>query len=783
MAEINRPRIPINVLDNQAPTAGSRDIKVSNVTSNSLTISWEKASDNVTAVNNIRYQVGLTDLDNPNDGWHIVVRDEKGICSHTFTDLKPKTTYGFYVEAYDESGNVLSYPDDNGCMSAKTVDSQANPIAPQVPNVIKLSFSIEQNARVLQGTNSIECIMDFPFIKRSNGKIVMEGTQSWNYRWSNQKPTSDVIQLPEGCSLKNNELMLTLRSRISAISSWKTCCKGNIDVSGDTLKIKIVGSYLDYSLRLGGTANEGYAQFKNTPAGSTGQTGQSSAGSTPQPTDAERRQKIRDYLRDQSSKDTLADVIVSTASTNKDTEYIVSGGQAMMLMNKKYDINNPCNEFMPIDEMSIYPGRLIYANKDLVDGKPSDVKFYVADEVGKVTVTVNFIAAGKSSSEHGVIATSSEIQNAIERILTRSFAAGSLPPASVNTNTYIKNSKESISVDAGCSVDYMGAKCKIDTTTTKSQDSFYKMEQFTQGFYQISVEPEDKDDVNYFGKGVTVDALRKAREKGPLAIIKSVTYGRVGYNVKKYDASSFTFKGDESGGYKEIVSVTSKQDIAKSSNASSHYARIWGGSATTAGNALLAGRSANNKPESDNLDKDFTAEMAKSMVVSMTNQGVPISFTVVFLASGRSVGTRLTGSYVESSYIPLVNRLSFSIEQDASVLSGTNSVRCAIQYDYIMLDNNGNVVKTLTDTWGYYEWSNKRGYSSVIELPKGCYFKNNEVFFRIQSRRSAVSDWKLCREGYLNITGGNLKVKLSGSYYDHDVHLAGDASEGYAQFR
>ena len=145
MAETNRPRIPINELDNQAPTAGSTDINVSKVTSNGFTISWEAAKDNVTAVNNIRYQVGLTDLDNPNDTWH-VVRDEKGICSHTFTGLKPKTTYGFYVEAYDESGNVLSYPVDNGCMSAKTADS-----APQVEE--KDTEAPQTTSRVIRLTN------------------------------------------------------------------------------------------------------------------------------------------------------------------------------------------------------------------------------------------------------------------------------------------------------------------------------------------------------------------------------------------------------------------------------------------------------------------------------------------------------------------------------------------------------------------------------------------------------------------------------------------------------
>lgn len=626
------------IKDTEAPTVGSRAINVTNITSDSITITWERATDNVTAMGDIRYQVGLVEDNNSQDSWRVVC-DERGINSYTFTGLKPSTTYAFFVKAYDRRGNVLQYPLDNGCMTATT----------------------------------------------SNRVRPMPG-------------------------------------RPSAGTSTGT------DTGPDT---------------------------------------------TGPITDDQRRQQIRNYFNLQRSRDKITDVMVSMIE-KQPRKYIVSGQQAMMLINETHNIYNSKDDFMPINEAGIYPGRLIYADKDLVNGRPSDVNFYVANQTGKVTVNVNFLATNVALSEKGVTADYASVQAAIGRILSRALASGALPPTNVESTTTTSNSKEKIAIDAGCSVDYLGAKCKIDTSTTKNQESFYQMESFKQGFYQVSVEPEDRDSVNYLGEGVTVENVRQAREKAPLAIIKSVTYGRVGYNIKKYDASSFNFNGSQSASYKSYVEATGKEDIEKSSNASTHFARIWGGSATTAGKALIAGRSTNNnKSESEKIDKDFTTEMTSNMEVNMKNQGVPISFTVVYLASGREVGAYLTGKYVESKYVPLVNKLSLEMTNSASTLLGTECIQCVYSYKYIQLDSMGNVVKEGSD-WGMHKWSQNNTYYTNIELPQGCYFKDNKLTIKLESGRAAGAKMKQGCEGSLNVTGGKLKIQIEGSYYHYNLHLGGD---------
>jgi hypothetical protein len=105
--------------DVKAPTVKNRDIKVTGTTRNSISIQWEPATDTVTQQSKIRYQVWCAMSNVPSDPWK-KVEEKQGISSYTISNLKAGTTYAFYVEAYDEAGNNLSYPVDNGCMTAKT---------------------------------------------------------------------------------------------------------------------------------------------------------------------------------------------------------------------------------------------------------------------------------------------------------------------------------------------------------------------------------------------------------------------------------------------------------------------------------------------------------------------------------------------------------------------------------------------------------------------------------------------------------------------------------------
>ena len=123
--------------DRVAPTVYCRHLDVAEITNRSISIKWQKATDNETRAKDIRYVVGLTEALNDNDPWHIV-REGKDICAHTFKNLKPGTTYAFYVMAFDEAGNFTQYPVHNGSLQATTEygDNQA-PVAPNREIVVK----------------------------------------------------------------------------------------------------------------------------------------------------------------------------------------------------------------------------------------------------------------------------------------------------------------------------------------------------------------------------------------------------------------------------------------------------------------------------------------------------------------------------------------------------------------------------------------------------------------------------------------------------------------------
>ena len=107
--------------DTLAPTVLSKDIYVMEVTNKTISIQWMKATDDLSRQKEIRYVVGLTEAENPDDPWHIV-REQMDICAHTFKGLKNDTLYAFYVIAFDEAGHMTQYPFLNGCMYAKTLE-------------------------------------------------------------------------------------------------------------------------------------------------------------------------------------------------------------------------------------------------------------------------------------------------------------------------------------------------------------------------------------------------------------------------------------------------------------------------------------------------------------------------------------------------------------------------------------------------------------------------------------------------------------------------------------
>ena len=115
------------VVDEVAPIVATKVITVSNRTDSGFTINWTPASDDVTPMEKIRYRIWLKVHGEGN--WRCV-HEEPGITSYTFKGLKEGTVYSFYVEAFDEKKNKLTYLNPKTGQSFNTVT--ADHTAPEV---------------------------------------------------------------------------------------------------------------------------------------------------------------------------------------------------------------------------------------------------------------------------------------------------------------------------------------------------------------------------------------------------------------------------------------------------------------------------------------------------------------------------------------------------------------------------------------------------------------------------------------------------------------------------
>lgn len=721
---------------NQSPVIVNREITVVSKTMNSVSIRWTQATDVETPQNKLRYTV--TWCKAPYNFTDRKIGEGKyGNDQYTITGLEAGTTYDIVIYVRDEGGYEQTY-------STKSVTTAVA----DIPNTA-------------------------PVVSNRNVNIV--GTTATSVSLSWQKATD------------NETAQKDLRYVITYKPEGGTRKQTNFYTDISTYTLIGLSSNVNYEVIVWAYDGKAFTSYKAVNVLLTDRSTGTYNPSTPS-NDAERRQQIRSYFSSISRYDRIDNVTEKAVELKK---YLISEGKAMKLENRLYSYSNDNESFMPVILTNIYPGCLIYANKALVDGKPNEVDFYVADQLGTVTVYLNFIGNGVSLKKEKVLAEQSSINGAIGELLKKALEGGSLPAAEVQSSRNSYNSVEKMAIDMGCSVEYMSAKCKVDTTTSKSQETFYQMEHFDQVFYTVSVEPENKDITNMLGRGVTAAAIKKVFEDSghtPIAYIKSVTYGRSGFYKKEYSISDFKFKGDESISYSTYASATSKQDITNSSTEHKDYCRIFGGNATSAGAALIAGITVQkgDTEKASTTEAAFTKEMTTNMEVSMKNQGAPISYVVNYLASQSQFGQKKSGEYVETSYMPLVNTLTIEMHQDAEPLRGTNSVQCDFRYEYIEINPETCEIIRTANGQEIYNFDNKCTRTKTIRLPKNCYFKDNEIWLGLYTRRAAtkpLNKWRQSSNGYLNVTGGKIKVKIEGYYLKNNLSLGGDTKEGWAKYK
>lgn len=466
--------------------------------------------------------------------------------------------------------------------------------------------------------------------------------------------------------------------------------------------------------------------------------------------DNARKEQIRQGFLAYANSGKEQNVVLDYGSQSATSEIqAVTGGACLITCEKKDIDRTPKGELFPENDHFIYPGCLVYADEYLAAGTPRQVNFGKARNFGCVRLSADFIT---SSSQKVVVsnATSADVKEGIAQIMRNSFGSNYKPSGQYSKNEEIYTDTKKMAIDANCSVDFL-VKCDVKTTTKSGSEKIYKMHKITQQFYKITAEIENGDLASLFGPDVTwADIKAQIDRNGPIAIIKEVTYGRYGYYFDEYEKSSFNFVGSQKISYKK-QSIDLTQDIDNVSTASRRWGYVYGGSATTAAEALA------------NYD-NFAQKFNSTPVVGPNNQARPISYTVIFLSSNKPCKKVNTGTYYDTVYKFCPNKIQTDIENIASVpLGGQINVMLSLKTFKIV---NHQVCPFRSNVPWQHEWNSTDRYQEAIRLPEGEYFYPT-AGIKIMHKHGAGPAFspQYSADGDVDISNGMLKMKIKGSAY------------------
>ena len=490
--------------------------------------------------------------------------------------------------------------------------------------------------------------------------------------------------------------------------------------------------------------------------------------------DKTRRQAIRDYFDNNTSKDNAA-ALTRTAIQDKKLEPVIitSTGDAMVLQTREHDEpNNPVDAVYAIpDQSRIYPGAIIYANQDLANGRPTLVGLHP----GTVTLTIDFDNGGETT-KRGVINDASHVKTAIEEMIRECQNRGTTPPMNAAKKSTTYSSASKMALDLNVSADFLKASAKVNMETTSSETSLVEVQDYTEGYYTVYAQLESDKDL-YFGDDVTKAQIEnKIKNNGgaPLAMITSVTYGRRAYRFKEYKTKDFNFKGTQSGSGAG-VKMESEEEISESSKYSNEWMYIKGGSSKLAKEIFTSG----------SIDEAIGKCVGEQ--IGLNNQGVMLTYESAFLASGRVCTTNGSVKYNETKYVKCPHSVSFEVNTDVTGVAGDN-IKFKVMYDVIRVTGNMDSGYKYEIVRGkgkgeeaYLDYRDlKIDYKSrkTFTLPLADVEKDSRiarkdecyvwprVFYTIRCKSSAASgDWHETENGYFDLTGiEKVRVELKGNH-------------------
>ncbi|MBK7708497.1 MAG: thiol-activated cytolysin family protein [Acidobacteria bacterium] len=276
----------------------------------------------------------------------------------------------------------------------------------------------------------------------------------------------------------------------------------------------------------------------------------------------------------------------------------------------------------------IYPGALVYADQELVDGKPRPLT-----GLPRAPIDLRLDLPGLQDEGSFVIAnpTDGKVQSAVNKALnfwnnSTSFKDGYINPSRSNYNSTIAYSSEQLAMSLGFNVKWASGDASAQFKYSSSSEKNVVVAVYRQVFYTVTFDAPNLPE-QFFDSSVTAeeakDAFNSENPSAP-AYVSSVNYGRIIMLRMETDKSTSAMEAQAAFNYAAGV-------VTVGATAEANYNKIISNSSITVvtmgGNAEVASEAVSARGAAD-LQRIIKG---KNAVYSKNNPGVPIAYTVKFL--------------------------------------------------------------------------------------------------------------------------------------------------------
>lgn len=275
----------------------------------------------------------------------------------------------------------------------------------------------------------------------------------------------------------------------------------------------------------------------------------------------------------------------------------------------------------------VWPGAIVKGNQSLSDGLPEPVTLARAP----ITISIDLPGIGENGVKVVNNPTQSSVQSAIDEALewwnANAYQDGYVNAASSAFNWSTSYSSEQTGFGLGLNMEWASGEVATVFNTSTTTEKHVVTGAFQQAFYTITFDTPSSPGA-VFDPSVTVeDARRQINSSSPPAYIASVTYGRI--IAVRMETTYNATTTDVEGAFKYSAGITQASGTLETK-----YKQILSNSTFTAitlgGNAAVATELLSDAASFQGMLKVIQGENA---IYSRSNPGVPISYTVRYLAN------------------------------------------------------------------------------------------------------------------------------------------------------